>query len=74
MSYKAKIQRHFVVAEITRELYHNPAILEICDGDDMLVDVDKLQHFAHDIMIIFGRVLGAACTLPDISDNTSGES
>ena len=60
MSEQIKVRRNCIVGELTKELYHNPAVLEICESDDMVVDAEDFDDFCHDMGVIFVRALRAA--------------
>lgn len=57
---QVKISRNFILAELTRELYHNPAILDICEGDHMVCENEEYGGLLHDLDMIYARVLIAA--------------
>ena len=62
---RVRLRRNYIIAELTRELYHNPAVLEICEDDDLVVDEDNLVGLLHDIGVIFGRILSGAAKVEE---------
>ena len=57
---EVRIRRRYILEELARELYHNPAILDIVENDDLVFDSDKLPELLHDLGMIYARVIQGA--------------
>ena len=52
-----QFSRQFIICELARELYRNPAISGVCNEDKIVVPEDNLVAFLHDMDVVFSRVL-----------------
>lgn len=49
-----RISRKDFLEKFIQRLYEQENVQKICDGDDMLIPISKMEDWAHDMGIILG--------------------
>lgn len=53
--------RRKLLEAFEKRLYTQSNIQKICDGDDMLIPVDKIAEWLHDMGLILGKAINDVC-------------
>ena len=53
------IDKSFIIKELERELFHNPAVLDASKDDIIQVPAERHEEVLHDLVTIFLRVVNA---------------